>query len=138
MQMKWDERLELGIAFMDQEHKEIIETIAKMLATMDFEKPNTKDVDIFEAFEDQVIMHFYHEELLMRQYKYPRFESHVEAHKQILERIDRFKEKYCRTGLNNTDLERIHSEVKYLFKNHLLEEDSDLEGYVHGLLLNVK
>ncbi len=91
MHVKWDEKLELGIAFMDQEHKAIIETISKLMSTLDFSQPNEEDVDSFEAFEEQVIAHFYHEELLMRQYKYPEFDSHAEAHKKILDRIDRFK-----------------------------------------------
>ncbi len=138
MHVKWDEKLELGIAFMDQEHKAIIETISKLMSTLDFSQPNEEDVDSFEAFEEQVIAHFYHEELLMRQYKYPEFDSHAEAHKKILDRIDRFKKKYCRTGLNKTDLERIQSEVKFLFRMHLLEEDRELEGYVHQLLLTKK
>lgn len=138
MHLKWDKRLELGITFMDQEHKEILETIAKLLTSIDFANPNQDDVKSFEAFEDLVIAHFYHEELLMRQYKYPAFDTHIEAHKKILQRIDRFKEKYCKMGLNKTDLERIHSEVKYLFKMHLLEEDRDLEGFVHELLRSMQ
>lgn len=138
MSIKWDKRFEVGIDFMDHEHEEIINKMLTVVSNIDFELPSDEDIDLYIEFEEMVARHFNHEELLMRQYAYPDMDNHIEAHRNILTRISRFKEKYYTTGLNESDLKRIDSEVNYLFKLHLMEEDRELEVFVHEKMKTYK
>lgn len=131
MSIKWDERLKLGIEFMDIEHKMIMEKMISLMKSIDFDLPSDDDADRFYEFEEAMALHFEHEELMMRQYTYPDIEKHLKSHNRILDRINRYKEKYYTTGFEESDIKRIDSDVNYLFKMHLLEEDRDLEVFVH-------
>lgn len=134
MYVKWDERLELGIDFMDSEHKELIEEIDEVLETVDFKVPTDEGIERFYLLECMILIHFDHEELLMRQCEYPAIEEHLESHNRIVDKMNRFKEVFYTRGLDETTLERIQTEVRYVFKNHLLEEDRQLEVFVHSRL----
>lgn len=133
MHVKWDERLHLGVDFMDEEHRAIIEKLEKLLQRIDFEAPSEEDTDVFIEFEDTIVNHFAHEELMMHQYAYPKLELHVQAHSKILEKINRYKELFLTSGLTEQVMERVEADVAYIFKMHLLEEDRDLEVFVHKL-----
>ena len=131
MSIKWDKRLKLGISFMDTEHEDILNKMKRVIENIDYQLPSDEDVDKYIELEEMISLHFNHEELLMRQYTYPDMNDHLKAHEKIQTRISRFKEKYYTTGFDESDLKRIDSEVNYLFKVHLLEDDRDLEVFVH-------
>jgi len=133
MHVKWDDRLTLGVDFMDQEHKDIIEKLEDVLQTLDFNAPSESDIKKFMAFEEAVTNHFAHEELMMHQYGYPKLEVHAKAHEKIVRKIVKYKEMFLTTSIDQTMLERIESDVAYIFKLHLLEEDRELEVFVHKL-----
>ncbi len=132
MKLKWDEKMRINIGFMDQEHQELMVAIEDTLANVDFMIPDEESIDKFINLEERMKNHFSHEELLMREYGYPDLNQHISSHLKILLKLEKFKELFYTTGLNQNQLRRIEQNVNFLFKNHLLEEDRALERFVHS------
>jgi len=132
MLVKWNEKMRIGIEFMDKEHKELLQEVQDVLESVDFLIPSEEDIDKYLVLEAMILKHFDHEELLMRQYHYPKIDEHIDNHNKILEKIERFKALFYTTGLNEKQLSHIESEVNYSFKAHMLEEDKELEEFVIG------
>jgi len=132
MQVKWNEKMRVGIEFMDKEHKELLQEVQDVLESVDFLIPSEEDIDKYLILEAMILKHFDHEELLMRQYHYPKTDEHIDNHNKILEKIERFKAVFYSTGLNKKQLQHIESEVNNSFIAHMLEEDKELEEYVNS------
>ena len=85
--LQWKPEYSVGVASMDDEHREMIELINDTYAKLD-SRSGADEVeaclgDIFST----ISMHFALEEKIMRQAKYAEYQAHKEDHEDLLDQI---------------------------------------------------
>lgn len=104
------EAFKTGIASVDQEHQQLIETLNACLNSYD--GPDLKDFNTyFEAFIADLAGHFEHEERLMTDAEYPEAKTHADHHRLCIEKLQQLLEQ-CRTRGYAS-----HQDVADYFKN---------------------
>jgi len=116
---------------MDTEHQEILTEIQAVLGLVNFKVPCQGDIDRFISLEGSILNHFNHEELLMRQYAYPKLEEHLLEHQRMMSKVRRFNELFYTTGINEKQFQKVEHDIEFWFKIHIFEADRELEMYVN-------
>lgn len=116
----WDNKYEMGVTQMDDEHKILLDKINDLITAM-----NTNDdsyiSQTFHALKSYTIHHFTEEETYMENIGYPALESHKKVHANLLEAVHKFE-----VALNEGTLEkgRLASFLKNWLFTHIMGVDT--------------
>ncbi len=80
MSMTWSEDLALGVAQIDQQHRELFQWFEVVLAACRQGQGRSRLVELHEFLADYAERHFADEEALMRTKGYPLLDEHLAQH----------------------------------------------------------
>lgn len=87
--IEWqDEQFLLGMAIMDDTHKEFVSLVNQLAAT-----PDTDFTKLFDEFITHTQAHFLQEEKLMKASHFPAYAEHNDEHARILGELNQFKKR---------------------------------------------
>lgn len=90
--IEWEEKYELGIPVIDEQHKELIRLTSKLseLLTDAVQGDDIFDemVEIIQAVTAYTVYHFKYEEHLFEKLGYDAKESHIEEHNKLIHEIE--------------------------------------------------
>ncbi|MBC9784058.1 hemerythrin family protein [Heliobacterium chlorum] len=116
----WDERYEVGIPQIDDEHKTLLAMVNQLY---DAVKAGKSDELIEELIDKSIIyagVHFSHEEKFLKDADYKFFHEHKQYHDEFTQRVHLFKIGPDNSKNKAMDLLNL---LKYWFINHILIED---------------
>jgi len=90
--MKWNERLSVGVAEIDEQHKGLIDLINTLHEAMLKGQPDEVLGEITDGLIEYTRTHFATEEKYFDLYGYPKAGPHKEEHKDFLAKVDDFKQ----------------------------------------------
>lgn len=79
----WNSSMEVGIAKVDAQHKELVDQINKLHTAMMERKGREVIASTINFLKDYALTHFATEEGLMRVFKYPNYEAHKKLHEDF-------------------------------------------------------
>lgn len=122
----WDDRFALGMTEIDEQHRTLFEIMNKMwLAIVRNEKQDTM-AEILHALELYTVQHFTEEEVFMRSFNYPNYDSHIQLHRNFTRKIAEEKARVARGEKPSLDL--LHFLRDWLL-NHILVQDKLYADY---------
>ena len=126
--VQWDESLSVNIDEIDQQHRWLIKTIAKLESSM--RQGNSKAVlwEIFDELTNFWTIHFKAEEKVMVEVGYPDTENHLAEHKNFIRKIDAFKEAFQEDEIGLT-VEMMNFLSDWVYK-HIKHMDSGYAAYI--------
>lgn len=86
----WNDKLELGVHQMDEEHKILIQKINTLVEALEaqYTKKNKPVLlSSFNDFADYTAIHFAEEEMFMQSINYAQYSSHKRIHEKLLEQV---------------------------------------------------
>ena len=83
--ISWKAEFEIGVAEVDYEHRELIELINGMHDVMQVGADQIQVVDLLGEIYAQIASHFALEEKMMRERRYPHYETHKDDHETLLD-----------------------------------------------------
>lgn len=86
-QIQWEERFETGIASVDHEHREMVESINGFLAIIEGDVVSDKGQEVLGEIYADISAHFALEERKMRDMAYDAFDDHKADHERLLDDI---------------------------------------------------
>ena len=101
----WNNMYSVNVAEIDEQHKKIVDLINLLHDSIRSGEKNQVLAQIYNELIAYTILHFNHEEMLMRKANYPDLIEHQEVHKSIVEQVKRLKQAYAggsQTALNDT------------------------------------
>lgn len=101
---EWNDRLQLGVNAMDDEHKILIGKINDLIAALEAQyvkKDKTLLLNAFDAMAEYTIEHFQDEERFMQSFNYPQFESHKKIHEKLLAQVGEYREQVAQDRLDD-------------------------------------
>lgn len=82
--MKWSDSLATGVTMIDEQHKELIERINRLLAACTAGKGKEEIGKTVEFLGEYVTFHFGTEEEYMNKHNYPDYRSHKAQHEKFV------------------------------------------------------
>src|SRR5574343_796415 len=112
----WRNDFEIGNTIIDQQHKHLFEVANQIFEAHDKQSMFNCTLKLFHYIRE----HFKDEERLMLKIGYPHYESHVQAHEQILLKLEEI-------GIHFKDADFDTNELNELMADwlltHILKED---------------
>lgn len=117
----WKEEYNVNVSLIDDQHKNFLKTLNLLRKGILDEPCEERISEIFFSLVYYAEHHLIQEEIYFKNYKYPHFNRHKEAHNSFINRIIKFREDYEK-GSENVCIEMYDFLVSW-FENHILKED---------------
>ena len=133
MTFEWDEKFRIGENAIDHQHQVLIRLANEFLGATG--KPALERC--VQQLLEYTRNHFEYEEILMRRFNYVDYEAHVQAHAELLARLEKLSHRISNDTLDKMELELF---LRYLTVIHIPQVDSKLADFlsagetVHGSL----
>ena len=126
--IEWDERLILGVASIDAQHRKLVDLANELYDAMRVGKGKEKVDSTLNGLVAYTKSHFAFEEELFAKHEYADREAHTKEHKALLEQVVRFitDAQKSSTGLPVKLMDFIESWLK----NHIQKDDKAYVPYL--------
>ena len=125
----WDNALNTGIDEIDKQHKKLVDYINELhvcITNGDIEGAQ----EIYKKLLEYTIEHFSFEEKMFNDYNYPLTEGHIGSHKQFVNMLTSYKERYDQNK-DKKVLRELHGFLTNWLMSHIKKDDM---AYVKDLL----
>lgn len=98
MAIQWHESLSIGIAEIDNQHKELISRFERFLKACDTNRGGVELKNTLDFLEEYSIKHFRDEEKFQLEHKYPGYETHKKEHESFIVNLGKMRSEIDREG----------------------------------------
>jgi hemerythrin len=130
MAIQWTSDLAVGVAALDDQHKELFSTVDKLLNAMKAGHGREEIGKIIAFLEKYVVKHFGNEEQVMKLYGYPEFKDHKAMHDQFIKEFGQLKKGFSSNGASTSLAIQVQKQVVDWLKNHIGKVDKALGGFM--------
>jgi hemerythrin len=130
MSLHWDNSLSTGIDNIDNEHKELFNSINKLVYVMKEEKVIDEVLKSLDLFEKCVIKHFNEEEAIMKQRNYPKFSLQHSQHEEFKNQLKILRNVFETTGVSSLFVITVQQKIAKWSRKHIMELDKDLGKFL--------
>ncbi len=88
--VEWDDRLSVGIAAIDDDHKRLLDLLNKLQTAAHYHTGEAFEREALDALVDYTKVHFKREEDLMQANEYPDFAAHKQQHEAMIGDVNKF------------------------------------------------
>lgn len=124
----WKRIYSVGIARIDNEHKELIRIFNDLLGAMAVGKGFTVVESIISSLMHYAETHFATEQELMESYNYPGLAKHLNEHEKFREKVQKYKNEF-NSGNLNVSIHLINF-IKEWLVEHWEGEDNSLGEFL--------
>jgi hemerythrin len=127
----WNDRLSVGVAAIDREHKELISILNDLYQAIDCGSARETVSEALGRLTQYTENHFAHEERLFTQTTYPDVESHHREHAAMAAWLSDCRSRYDSGRLSGLSLEVVNYLKDWLF-DHILGSDRKYIEHLHA------
>jgi hemerythrin-like metal-binding protein len=127
MPIEWNDKYCIFNNAIDAQHKELFRLAALFLAAKDGESQKASSKAFYQYTKD----HFWHEENIMHEVRYPFTATHLRQHQDLLDKLNAIDMKIDANVLYGDDLELF---INHWLLEHIAKIDSQLAVYVRRSL----
>ena len=127
----WDETLATHIRALDEDHKGLFETVARLERQHLEGQGEERIAATIASLLLYTVEHFEREERFLWKAGYPKFQHHKALHDQFREMVMALQELYL-ADPNSIDLNRVIKFLSEWLTEHISQEDADFVPYVRG------
>ena len=121
--VEWKDQYMVNVGIIDENHQKFVEIIQRLDRFLDETSCEESISDIFYSLVNYVEHYLIQEEIYFKNYQYPNFSQHKEAHQYFIDQIIRFREEFEK-GSTTICLEMRQFLAEW-FRNHILDYDSE-------------
>jgi hemerythrin-like metal-binding protein len=125
--ISWSSELSVKIPSIDEQHQNLVKLVNQLNHAM--KEGQSKQVlgAVFEQLASYTVEHFQYEEKLFQECGYEHMEEHSRKHKDLVQQVVDFKEKFTRDGSMLLGMEVLNFLRDWLV-NHIMIEDKKYSG----------
>ncbi len=127
--IEWRDDFSLGVPSIDYEHRELIELINELHASLSREDADITVEDFLGEIYAKISAHFVLEEKMMREKSYDQYTEHKAARERLLDGIRDIMEDYEDEGYLNE--EALAEHLRSWFTEHFKSMDARLHKRLH-------
>lgn len=130
MGIEWRDSLAIGVAAIDNQHKELLLRFDRLLNACQAGQGIDELKKLQKFLGEYVITHFNDEEALQRHHKYPDYEAHHAEHVYFIERINKLKEETEQEGISTHHVVETNNMLLKWLLNHISKVDTKLGAFL--------
>jgi len=119
----WKDEYNVGVESLDIQHRKFLENLNKMADIINKGKCKERISELFFSLGHFAENYFTQEEMLFKEYQYPNFSKHKEAHNAFIEEVIKLKEEFSNNS--TTVCKNIYLFLENWFNNHILQYDKE-------------
>jgi hemerythrin-like metal-binding protein len=127
----WDESLSVGIALVDEDHRQLIDLVNQLHDGMGANEEKAIVGTVLNALADYVVYHFKREERVMAACGYADLERHRSQHEAFADQVQRW-ERHYREDRSAADSQKLLVFLKDWLARHISREDRAFAPSVAG------
>lgn len=132
MGIQWRESLSIGVATIDNQHKELLKRFDSLLNACEEGKGNEELKHLLGFLEDYTRVHFTEEEALQKLHKYPGYEAHRLQHSYFINKIKELREETNKNGFMTHNVIETNSLLLKWLLNHISIVDTELGKFLNS------
>jgi hemerythrin len=115
--------MEVGVAKVDEQHKELIDRI-NMLTAMDIKSISHDEAQrTLNLLGDYIVKHFADEEVLQKQCAYPEYEWHKKQHQIYVQEFDGLRKEFADNGASAKFCSHLNKSIINWIVTHIKDVD---------------
>lgn len=99
MAIYWDDKLSVGVAVIDAQHKRFIELLNELSLAISETRGEEVLDKVLDGLDQYAKYHFATEEKYFKEFKYEWAEEHIKEHRKFVEKLEDMKSEYARDHL---------------------------------------
>ncbi len=128
--IQWKDEYSVGIAHIDQDHKQLIKLLNQFTVAYDHAMSEDFEKEALKELINYTQYHFEREEKLMSENDYPDFEAHQAQHKEMIKKVGTFVDLYNEKGHNA--LKEISDYLTVWLISHINGTDKEYTQYLNN------
>ena len=124
--VRWKKSFSTDVVSVDSEHRVLIDMLNQFI---DSDSNLDEALKVFDEVTLETINHFKHEERIMMNIKYPRYELHREKHRRLVADITKYRSSI--NASQEANIQELIRYLKYWLLRHLVSEDTQLRQYLN-------
>lgn len=124
--LEWRSEYSVGIASMDDEHRQMIELINDVYGKLGAAPDAAAIEDCLETIFTTISMHFALEERIMRDHGYAEYNDHKDDHEELLDEIRDLMDEFVADTDKGAKI--LEQRLSAWFGNHFASYDARLHG----------
>lgn len=128
--VQWSEELSSGFKEIDDQHKELINRVNKLLDACNLGKGRQEIGDTLNFLADYVVEHFNSEEKYMKQYNYPGLSEQIEQHKYFVSYVGELKNEFEKNGPSISLTMKLSKNLVEWLVNHIMKIDKKAGAFL--------
>jgi len=131
--VSWDPSLETGIAFIDSQHRQLVETIEKFYDACKNNHGREVINSTLNFLESYAAKHFADEEEYQKANNYPKGDLHKELHRYFIQDINDLEERIDQEGISSEVIHEISQFLMEWLCGHISSADMEFAAYCAAL-----
>jgi hemerythrin len=127
----WNDSFAIGVPTIDAQHRELFARVAAFEASLERGDPQAT-ARTFGFLREYALVHFAHEERLMREARYPREQEHRESHARFVERLSALVRELEAAGASAFLGLRTRNWITVWLLDHVAGEDQEVGRFVRA------
>lgn len=132
--MMWKEKYKIGIARIDEQHKELFDRVEKFLTALrkegDWQEKLPEIKETLSFMQNYVIVHFDAEEAYQKKIGYPDFQKHHLIHKEFTDYVMQCAHSFEKEGYPEQSVQKFAGKLLAWLINHVVATDLKMSNYV--------
>jgi hemerythrin len=129
----WDKNLETGHKGIDNQHRQLVETVNTLQAANLAGKGAEEIESTMEFLIAYTIKHFQDEENLQIQYNYPDYAEHRGYHEAFKKQVGKMAQRMAEEGPRPELVEEVTQQVGDWLLNHIKGDDFKMAAYIQSV-----
>jgi hemerythrin len=132
MEYLWDKSLETGNGMIDAQHKQLFTAINHLIHTCESGKGKDELKKSMDFLNDYTIKHFFDEEQLQQQYKYPDYENHRKYHEGFKKEVRDLSVELIMKGVSDSLLKGVQVKIGDWLVTHIKGQDVKVAAHIRS------
>ncbi|MFC1564521.1 bacteriohemerythrin [candidate division KSB1 bacterium] len=127
---KWNEKYSIGIPWIDNQHKNLLEQINKLVNAIVRDERCEEGGTIIKFLKNYTKAHFGTEENFMVKHQYPGYPQHRREHVKFILMINDFTDEYMQKGTTRDFVKKVAKNLWEWYKIHILGSDYEFGEFL--------
>ncbi len=129
--LKWRSSYETGIPSMDEQHKKLIKLVNGMYRVVRGSEDVSIVDEVLKEMEEYAEVHFTQEEVLLKDYDYPEYESHCASHDVYREKLAQLLAKMQGGEVKDGSVqEELYIFLRHWWIGHISQDDKEYGAFL--------
>ena len=132
MDLNWSDRLKVGHATIDEQHRQLFSAYAAFLNACEQRRGQAHLQEVFTFLNDYTRTHFAAEEALMSAHGFAGMAAHQQEHRRFIARLDELQQEMAASGPTIKILIGTTKALVYWLTEHIRDVDARLAGFLNS------